>query len=242
MKNKLIGFFQGMGWYFLPQIAFWLVSVVFLFQQREKKAFLMLNAFHFPAIDHPLLWFTELSGGYILVSLFVLLYARSRPATAIMGAILIFISWYAAITIKYNNFPHWKSPSTYFKTEHIHFLGNQQLLPELNFPSAHAAMIAALFTFTAWLYRHSKAEIFLTSFVVVFLSCTRIYTGWSYLGDIISGSILGTAIGILTTVWLINKIERWYERRNQWWQNMIVAILRTAAICTILVNLKYFVI
>lgn len=241
MKNKLSEFFEGMGGYFVPLVLFWLLLGIWLFEYGENTGFVYLNAIRLPVIDHPALWAAEISGGYILASLFVISYARSKPATAIFGIALIFVVWYTSITIKYNHFVNWRNPSVTLKGSHIHLLGNQQLQPELNFPSSHAAMVIALFLFIAWLYRESSVKTTSACLIAVLLCYTRIYTGWSYLGDILSGSILGVIIAIPMIVWFLPKTEHWYENLSEWWQNMIKVVLRAAAVCTIIVNLKCFV-
>lgn len=241
MKNKLTTFLRTIGWYLLPFAIFWFATGVYLIQYGEKNSFLLFNAFHSNFLDHPVLWLTEISGGYIIASLFVLVYARSRPAEALFAAILVFVTWYATIAIKYNHFADWKNPTVTFGNNSIHVLGSQQLQPELNFPSSQAAIITGLFLFSAWLYRHARSAIMLTAITAIVLIYTRIYVGWAFLGDILSGSILGMFIGILMITWFLPKTQNWYERRNEWWQKMIVAILRAAAICTLLVNLKYLV-
>lgn len=232
--------FKGMVWYFIPQVLFWLFCGWFLFQHGEKDSFLLLNSFNSPNIDHPALWLTEISGGLILVSLFVIRYAKSRPAESLLGIIIVFIAWYTCITIKYNFYPHWKNPSALLKGYTVHLLGTD-LQPEINFPSAHAVIVAALFTFLAWLFSYSKKCLIVLSVVAIILCLTRIYTGWAFLGDVLAGNLLGTVIALICIPWLAAKTERWYEKRNEWWRSMIIAIIRAAAICTIFVHLKDFI-
>jgi membrane-associated phospholipid phosphatase len=171
----------------------------------------------------------------------VLIYARSKPAESLFAVILVFVNWYATIAIKYNHFSDWKSPASLFQGQYVHVLGNQQIQPELNFPSSHAAIISGLFLFIAWLYSRIGIKIALAALIAVILVFSRIYVGWAYPGDILFGSALGLFIAICMIIWFLPKTQRWYEKRNDWWQKMIIAILRAAAICTILVNLKYFV-
>ncbi|RYG53922.1 MAG: phosphatase PAP2 family protein [Chitinophagaceae bacterium] len=241
MRSKLNTFLRDTGWYFLPFAVLWIVSMVYLFQYGERKTFLLCNSFHSKILDHPLLWLTEISGGYIIISLFVLIYARSKPAESLFAVILVFVTWYATIAIKYNHFSDWKSPASLFKGQNVHVLGNQQIQPELNFPSSQAAIITALFLFVAWHYRGSVSKVIFAAIIAVLLIYTRIYVGWAYPGDVLSGSILGSLIAVPLIPWYLPKTERWYDKRNDWWQKMIIAILRAAAICTILVNLKDFV-
>ncbi len=241
MKNKLTTFLCNTGWYLLPFAIFWLSAGLYLKQYGERNSFLLFNAFHRKVFDHPVLWLTEISGGYIIISIFVLIYARSRPAEALFAAILVFDIWYATITVNYNHFADWKNPAVVFGDSSIHVLGSQQVQPELNFPSSQAAVITGLFLFIAWLHRHARAAMILAAITAMVLIYTRIYAGWAFLGDMLSGSILGIFISIPMITWFLPKTQTWYERRNEWWQKMLVAILRAAAICTLLVNLKYAV-
>jgi membrane-associated phospholipid phosphatase len=228
-----------MWWYFIPQAIFWAVSGCLVFTLGEKGSFLWLNHNFYSPVDHLFFWLTEVSGGYIIVSVFVIIYAKKKPIDALVGAVLVFVAWYTSILIKYSAYPTWKSPSVLLKGNDIHFFSSS-LQPELNFPSSHAVIVAALFTFVAWLYRNSKFNHLALSILGIVLIYTRIYIGWGYLSDILAGSLLGTFIAMLCIPYLEKKIEGWYYRRSDYWQDMIIAILRAAAICIIFVNLKDF--
>lgn len=157
MRNKLNNFFHGMSVNILLLAVFWFFLAIWLFLYEEDACLLHLNAIRLPVIDHPALWVAEISGGYILTSFFVSAYARSKPQIAIFGIFLVFAVWYASITIKYNHFANWRNPSAVLIQSDIHLLGNQQLQPELGFPSSHAAMVVDLFLLIAWLCGRGKA-------------------------------------------------------------------------------------
>lgn len=233
--------YRGMGWYLVPQLIAWLGATLLLLYCGKTGSFLWVNGFHFPAFDRPVFWLTQLSGGYIITAIFVLIYARAYPAETLLGIVTVFIAWYACITIKYNHFDHWKSPAVFFHDQAIHILPNPKIEPELNLPSAHATVIASLLTFFGWLYRDAKRYGLLASLVAIFLITTRVYVGWAFVEDILAGSILGTFLSLICIYWLRNRIDRWYERRSDWGKGIIIAIMRTTAISLIFVNVSNFI-
>lgn len=233
--------YKGMAWYLLPQLAFWLAAAILLLNTGKTDSFLAINSFHFPALDRPVFWLTQISGGYTITACFVLIYARSYPAETLLGIVTVFIAWYVCITIKYNHFDHWKSPEVFFHHKDIHVLANPKIEPELNLPSAHATVVASLLTFFGWLYRDSLRYGLLASIAAILLVTSRIYVGWAFVEDVLAGSILGTIMSLICIHWLGNRVDRWYERRSEWWKDILIAIMRTAAISLILVNVKNFI-
>lgn len=233
--------YRGMGWYLLPQLVVWIAAIMLLMLSGRQESFLWLNSFHFPPLDRPVFWLSQISGGYIVMAVFVLIYARSYPAETLLGIVTVFIAWYACITIKYNHFADWKSPAVFFHNRGVHFLSNPRIEPELNLPSAHATVIASLLTYFAWLYRDSVRFGLLAALVTIMLIITRIYVGWAFVEDVLSGSMLGTLVALICIHWLRNRVDRWYEKRSDWWKDILIAIMRTAAISLIIVNLTNFV-
>lgn len=233
--------YKGMAWYLVPQLIFWLGAGLLLLNMGRADSFLALNSFHFPALDRPVFWLTQIGGGYIITAIFVLIYARSYPAETLLGIVTVFIAWYVCITIKYNHFEHWKSPTVFFRDHTAHILPNPKIEPELNLPSAHATVVASLLTFFGWLYRDARRYGLLASLIGIFLITTRIYVGWAFVEDVLAGSLLGTVMSLICIYWLRNRVDRWYERRSDWWKDMLIAIMRTAAISLIFVNISNFI-
>lgn len=226
-------------WYLLPQLFFLTIAIVLLFIKGNHKLFLSLNSWHFIMLDRPMLWLSEISSGWIILSIFVLICAKKSPKESLVALIVVFIAWYISIAIKYNHFASWRSPSVSFKPAQLHTLGTS-LQPELNLPSAHAAIISSLFFIVAVIFRNIKrSSIVVFSLSGIILMYSRIYVGWSYVNDIVAGAV----IGILSVLIFFGMIEQrtynWYNRRTDWEQTLIIASLRTAAICTIFVNLKH---
>ena len=228
----------GMYWYLLPLCICWAIFGLLLVLHGKTGSFSLFNSYPTETRDRVLSFLTELSSGIVLVSIFILALCRSRPVETILGVSCVFIAWYVCITIKYNVFADWKSPERVFGAAHIHLL-KSHLQPELNFPSAHAAIIAALSTYLAWFYRGMPAKLCLILFIAMFLTILHIFAGWAFVDDVLAGSILGTVCCLLSIWWLHKRIARWYEHRNYWWQGIIIAIFRTTAICLLLFSLKY---
>lgn len=217
----------------------WLALGVMLIGQGDLSGTLLLNSWHNAFLDRPMFWLSEASGGYIITSLAVIPLARPQPVQALTATIAAFVAWYASITVKYNHFAHWKSPSELL-SDQLHYLPNRLLEPELGFPSSQAAVITCLAVYLSWINRDRwppALYVFMGSLLLLF---SRLYAGWSFAADVLAGSVLGAVMGLICILWLPPRLENWYEKRSQWWQDMITAILRAAAVCTIFINLKYF--
>lgn len=231
--------FAGMYWYLLALCIYWSLIGMLLFFHGRNDSFRLFNSYPDDGHDKLLIYLSASSSGIVLVSIFILALSRSRPVETILGVCCVFIAWYTCITIKYNVFSDWQSPEAVFGTAHIHLL-KSHFQPELNFPSAHVVVIGSLSTFLAWFYRHMPTKLLLILFITIFLTLLPVFDGWAFVGDVLSGSALGTLCALLTIWWLHTRVTVWYSRRNYWWQGIIIATVRAFAICLLLVSLKYF--
>ncbi|KAA8485565.1 PAP2 superfamily protein [Arcticibacter tournemirensis] len=227
-------FSQGFGLFFLLMALIWLQLIILLICYGNSQSTILLNSFHISWLDHPLFWVAQGSCSYIVTSGVVIALARRAPAYSLTAILASLFSWYACITIQYNHFQHWKAPVT-------SVLANSAVQPELNFPSVQAAVVTCLAIYLSWCFTESFKYAFIFWLVALLLMYSRIYLGWAYVSDVLAGNVLGTIMAICCILWLPERLERWYERRSKWWQDMIIAIMRTAAICTVFVNLKYFI-
>ena len=225
VKNR----YAGLSWYLIPLGLFWLCLALLIVAYGVNGSFILINSFTASGSNKLLAYLTVCSGGLILSALFVLIAARTWPVETPLGMLLVFIAWYTCITVKYNAFAGWKSPENVFGANHFRLL-KSTLQPELNFPSVHATVIAALGTYIACFYRYSPPRMILIWMSGTFLLMLRVLAGWSFVSDILAGSLLGTFSCLCCILWLQHRVERWYDRRDEWWQGIIVATLRTAAI------------
>ncbi len=225
-------------WFLFPFAFFLFVGAVFVLFYGDSKAFFLLNGLNVNLLDRPAMWLTELSSNLILTSVFLLIGARTYPKETLLVLTTTFTSWYISIAIKYNFFQSWHSPSMVFKAIQLHVLA-PALQPELNLPSSHAAVVSALFFAVTAVFSLKRALSVLIALLGIVLMYTRIYVGWSYVVDILAGSL----IGILSVLLFLNMfrqlVYKWYNKRSDWGQGLIIASLRTAAICTIFVNIKH---
>ena len=232
-------FSQGSGLFLLLIFIIWLQLTIACLHYGKQESLLLINGFHIKLLDHLLFWLSQISGGYIITSIVVMILARSYPVQALTAMMTSFVAWYVCITIQYNHFPDWKSPSALLGPK-LHLLSNPNAQPELNFPSAQAAIVTGLGVYLSWLFSDKFKYALLLFVVTLILLYSRIYVGWSFPNDVLLGSVLGTISGIFCIVWLPGRLSSWYDRRTLWWQDLIIAILRAAAICTIFVNIKNF--
>ncbi|TCK83648.1 phosphatase PAP2 family protein [Albibacterium bauzanense] len=225
-------------WFLFPLAFFLTAGTFFLLLHRNSKAFLLLNGLNIALLDRPAMWLTELSSSLILTAVFVLIGARKYPKETLLALATAFTAWYISIAIKYNFFQSWHSPSMVFKPIQAHVLA-PVLQPELNLPSSHAAVISALFFAVAALFSLKRSLLVSMALLSIIFMYTRIYVGWSYLADILAGSLIGIISFLLFFDMFRHLIYKWYYKRTEWAQGLVIASLRTAAICTIFVNLKH---
>lgn len=227
-------------WFLFFLVSFLIAGTFFVSFHGNSKAFLLLNGLNITSLDRPAMWLTELSSSLILTSVFVLISARKYPKETLLVLTTTFTAWYISIAIKYNFFQSWHSPSMVFKATQIHVLA-PVLQPELNLPSSHAAVISALLLAVAALFSLKRSLLVLVAFVGIVLMYSRIYVGWGFVTDILSGALLGIISVLLFLDMFRHLIYNWFDKRTDWIQGVIIASLRTAAICTIFVNFKHAV-
>jgi len=186
-------------------LLFFAVGLFFLLSLGKAASFLDLNAYHHSTLDTIFIWVTFLGNGVFSVVVFVifLLQRRWSQATQVMVAFLL--SALVAQILK--NLFSMPRPKQFFAPGQYHyFIDGVTGLGFASFPSGHTTSIFALATLLAIFTKNPKAKIaFLLSGIAVGYS--RIYLGQHFLGDVLTGSCIGTLTAVLVHWLFVEKLQ-----------------------------------
>ena len=186
-------------------LLFFAVVLFFLLSLGKAASFLDLNAYHHSTLDTIFIWVTFLGNGVFSVVVFVifLLQRRWSQATQVMVAFLL--SALVAQILK--NLFSMPRPKQFFAPGQYHyFIDGVTGLGFASFPSGHTTSVFALATLLAIFTKNPKAKIaFLLSGIAVGYS--RIYLGQHFLGDVLTGSCIGTLTAVLVHWLFVEKLQ-----------------------------------
>jgi membrane-associated phospholipid phosphatase len=186
-------------------LLFFAVGLFFLLSLGKAASFVDLNAYHRSTLDTVFIWVTFLGNGVFSIVVFVifLLQRRWSQATQVMVAFLL--SALVAQILK--NLFSMPRPKQYFAPGQYHyFIDGVTGLGFASFPSGHTTSVFALATLLAIFTKDPKAKIaFLLSGIAVGYS--RIYLGQHFLGDVLTGSCIGTLTAVLVHWLFVEKLQ-----------------------------------
>ena len=186
-------------------LLFFAVGLFFLLSLGKAASFLDLNAYHRSTLDTVFIWVTFLGNGVFSIVVFVifLLQRRWSQATQVMVAFLL--SALVAQILK--NLFSMPRPKQFFAPGQYHyFIDGVTGLGFASFPSGHTTSVFALATLLAIFTKNPKAKIaFLLSGIAVGYS--RIYLGQHFLGDVLTGSCIGTLTAVLVHWLFVEKLQ-----------------------------------
>jgi membrane-associated phospholipid phosphatase len=186
-------------------LLFFAVGLFFLLTLGKAASFVDLNAYHRTTLDTVFIWVTFLGNGVFSIVVFVifLLQRRWSQATQVMVAVLL--SALVAQILK--NLFSMPRPKQFFAPGQYHyFIDGVTGLGFASFPSGHTTSVFALATLLAIFTKNPKAKIaFLLSGIAVGYS--RIYLGQHFLGDVLTGSCIGTFTAVLVHWLFVEKLQ-----------------------------------
>jgi membrane-associated phospholipid phosphatase len=186
-------------------LLFFAVGLLFLLSLGKAASFVDLNAYHRSTLDTIFIWVTFLGNGVFSIVVFVifLLQRRWSQATQVMVAFLL--SALVAQILK--NLFSMPRPKQFFAPGQYHyFIDGVTGLGFASFPSGHTTSVFALATLLAIFTKDPKAKIaFLLSGIAVGYS--RIYLGQHFLGDVLTGSCIGTLTAVLVHWLFVEKLQ-----------------------------------
>ncbi len=186
-----------------------------LLSEGKSKSFLILNAFHTDWLDQFFIYYTELGNGLtiVLLSLFFFFVLKKRKLGLTFLLAYIFTGLLAQLIKPLADSPR---PLVFFSPEWLPFFirgvihtGNS------SFPSGHTVSAFAAAAILALYCRSSILEV-LYLILAVAVGFSRIYLSQHFLIDVLAGSFVGVAGGLLCVYWCRNiKEERLVFKKNQ---------------------------
>lgn len=194
--------------YFGGFLFFVACSVLLLLAFGKNELFLLQNALHHPAADVLAPRVTHLGDGLFAFLIFLVLlltnYRSALTALFCFTLVLLLIQ-----TGKQLVFEDALRPAAYFASlgQEIRLIDGVKIHHRNSFPSGHSASAFVLFTFLAMHVRNKRLGIFWLIAAVV-IAYTRIYLAQHFMGDVLAGACIGTAVALLGKAWLDGLFER----------------------------------
>jgi undecaprenyl-diphosphatase len=195
-----------------------------------KGSFLLLNGLHLDWLDVPMFLLTHLGDALILTSLLCLIFVRKNPGIVLLIILIVIITGSVGILMKNFLFDSWERPlSVIGENGEVHTMFGYRLFRN-SFPSGHSITVAAAITTIAMIMRPEKSLMIMLALVIALISYTRIYVGVHFAGDVLAGTIIGTAGAMFLSAWLYPGINRWITRLSLSGIRNLCAVLLITAI------------
>ncbi len=166
----------------------------------DTACFLFLNGLHNPFWDK-IMWYISATTTwiplYVVIIFFVIKKFKKRAViTLIFFALLVLLADQSSVHLFKNVFERLRPCHNIDIQEFVHTV-NGKCGGKYGFVSSHAANTFALAIFLVFLFKKRAVSIFFLLWASV-VSYSRIYLGVHYVGDVLGGALLGSAVGLLT--------------------------------------------
>ena len=191
--------------FFAFYLFFFAIGLTFLLTVGKAAAFVDLNPYHRTTLDSIFAWITFLGDGTFSVIVIILFLFKRRwsAATQITAAFLL-SALLAQILKRLFSMPR---PMQFFSAgQYPYFIKGVTHIGFASFPSGHSTSIFALATMLTLFTKDQRLKIaYLLGGVLVGYS--RIYLGQHFLGDVLTGSIIGILTAVLIRWLFVQKLE-----------------------------------
>ncbi|UCE93817.1 MAG: phosphatase PAP2 family protein [Flavobacteriaceae bacterium] len=211
-------------WFLMLPFLIWMLFMIVKY--GKSTSHLMVNQWHSEIADQFFKYVTHLGDGVVFALLIVFLaFFRIRWSLYLLFASL-FTLLFVFITkqIIFNGMPR---PTKYFENEEVlHLVAGVKMHSWNTFPSGHTITAFAIFVILMLI---SKKEYLKYIFIItaILAGFSRVYLSQHFLGDVLSGALIGTAIAVLSCTlvdnwslfkkgnWLDNNITQLFAHRNE---------------------------
>jgi membrane-associated phospholipid phosphatase len=242
MEANFRSLISSMRYYLVPMAGFWALSVCLLLVMGYQGSFLFLNSHYYQPLDYPMLFLTHVGDDITIACIFILVFIKQKPETVILMVVSLILVGLLSLLFKEVLFANWDRPPKVFDGKKmIHTVGTYRLFIH-SFPSGHSISVAAICTVIASVSYRSKAAMISLAFLTLLVCYTRVYTGVHFLGDIMTGSILGVTVSLFCVVLFGNGIrEQFYglKLNRQKLIKITLAIVAVAALLYALISQIY---
>lgn len=175
------------------------------------ESFLMLNKHYFALGDIVFPYLTHLGDGILLACLLAFIITGKDNVGLLLMIIALLLGMVVMYILKIGFYDDCFRPPVVFGKENIHYI---TLHGEVNnsFPSGHSLSATIVCTYMAFFAgkKHPYVGIVIALFAIL-LCYTRLYIGVHFLGDIVTGSLIGFFISLLPLYFLYNPLIEKYK-------------------------------
>ncbi len=202
---------KNLLYYCLTLFLFWAAALLIWAIYGYEGSFLLLNKHYFDIGDAIFPYLTHLGDGILLASIVAFVMAGKDNVGIFCLVYALLLGMLVMYTLKIGFFDHCFRPPVIFGKENIHYI---TLQGEVNnsFPSGHSLSATVVCTYIAFFAGKKQPlwGVFAALFAVL-LCYTRLYIGVHFLGDIVTGSIIGFGVAILPLYFLYGLLEIKYK-------------------------------
>ncbi len=200
--KQLKAIFAGNRYYFGLYLVFFCIGLVFLLTEGKAASFVDLNPYHRSTLDTFFAWVTFMGDGTFTVLIFVIFLLMRRWSRACQVITAFLLSALLAQILK-SAFSMPRPKQFFSPGQYPYFIDGVTHIGFASFPSGHSTSIFALATLLA-LFEKNKKKNLLYLLLAVAVGYSRIYLGQHFLGDVLTGSCIGTAVAVLVH-WLFSE-------------------------------------
>lgn len=182
--------------FLLCYFLFFTAGILLSVSKGKAASFLVLNSFHRPWLDSFFIYCTNLGDGFFAVMLSLIFFFVAKEKK--LGFVL-FLAYASTGIIAQIIKPLIESPrpQVYFAPQWLPFFIKGVIhTGHSSFPSGHTATAFALAVVFAWRYSSKWLQLLLL-LLAMLVGFSRVYLSQHFLADVLAGSFIGVAGGLL---------------------------------------------
>lgn len=202
---------KNIFYYFITLVFFWAVGLLLWAIYGYEESFLMLNNHYFEIGDKIFPHLTHLGDGILLAAILAFVITGKDNVGLFLMILALLIGMVTMYVLKIGFFDDCFRPPVIFGKENIHYI---TLQGEVNnsFPSGHSLSATIVCTYMAFFTgkKQPLSGIIIALFALL-LCYTRLYIGVHFLGDIVTGSMIGFFVALLPLYFLYPNLTEKYK-------------------------------
>lgn len=201
--------------FLIPYILIILISILILLKFDKIHIHIFINQRHSVFFDSFFKYLTWLGDGVFAI-IFVLALIFIKYRYALISGISLLLTSFIIQFLKHTIYSDNLRPELFFKLNYqgsyiLHIVKGAEPAHFFSFPSGHSAIAFALF-FSAALFVNNKFLKFVFFIFAFLVAYSRIYLSWHFLADVITGSLIGITVSLLTYFFANKYNPEFYEK------------------------------
>jgi membrane-associated phospholipid phosphatase len=189
--------------YFYGLLILLLSGTLLLLLYGKSASFTSLNSFHHVLLNAFFINYTFMGDGIFALCLIAWLFFYKKKQQGLILLVAFLVSGLMVQIIK--NFVNSPRPRSFFfeAGQYLYFIDGVSQTGYSSFPSGHTATAFAIATFLVLTMKNKRWQ-FLLLTAAALVGYSRIYLAQHFLLDVIIGTVIGTAAGILSFHFVMN--------------------------------------